>query len=211
MQDDYGYWSVCCGACGSSSGKLPDSIPNARERIIAGWNTRATERESAHPDDFSIKSAINWLQLEADLHPNSSFSHDCLETIGLIKRLSSPVRESAQPVQESDTLKRFSQWIKDNPNNPYAAMTLAVHRYFHGLCENGNNVDFGDDPYHDNEAMKFAFLTSRPKRESGEVEKRLKTAIGGLRSIAYGDAQTWPNCSSREVAKQALADCGGEK
>jgi Restriction alleviation protein Lar len=45
-QDDYGYWIVCCGACGSSSGKLPDSIPNARERIIAGWNTRAMERES---------------------------------------------------------------------------------------------------------------------------------------------------------------------
>jgi len=43
------------------------------------------------------------------------------------------------------------------------------------------------------------------------TESRLKTAIGGLRSIAYGDAQTWPNCSSREVAKQALLDCGGEK
>lgn len=41
--------------------------------------------------------------------------------------------------------------------------------------------------------------------------KRLKTAIGGLRSIAYGEAHTWPNCSSREVAKQALLDCGGEK
>lgn len=39
----------------------------------------------------------------------------------------------------------------------------------------------------------------------------LKKAIGGLRSIAYGDAQTWPNCSSREVAKRALLDCGGEK
>jgi len=46
---------------------------------------------------------------------------------------------------------------------------------------------------------------------SGDEAKRLKTAIGGLRSIAYGEAHTWPNCSSREVAKQALADCGGEK
>lgn len=43
------------------------------------------------------------------------------------------------------------------------------------------------------------------------LRKRLTKAIGGLRSIAYGDAQTWPNCSSREVAKQALNDCGGEK
>ncbi len=48
-------------------------------------------------------------------------------------------------------------------------------------------------------------------QEIYDLRKRLKTAIGGLRSIAYGDAQTWPNCSSREVAKQALLDCGGEK
>lgn len=44
-----------------------------------------------------------------------------------------------------------------------------------------------------------------------KLRRRLAKAIGGLRSIAYGDAQTWPNCSSREVAKQALLDCGGEK
>lgn len=44
-----------------------------------------------------------------------------------------------------------------------------------------------------------------------KLAKRLKIAIGGLRSIAYGDASTWPNRSSREVAKQALLDCGGEK
>jgi hypothetical protein len=50
-----------------------------------------------------------------------------------------------------------------------------------------------------------------PEPVSGNDAKRLKLAIGGLRSIAYGDAQTWPNCSSREVAKQALKDCGGEK
>jgi hypothetical protein len=47
--------------------------------------------------------------------------------------------------------------------------------------------------------------------EIQSLRSRLKTAIGGLRSIAYGDATTWPNCSSREVAKQALLDCGGEK
>jgi hypothetical protein len=49
------------------------------------------------------------------------------------------------------------------------------------------------------------------QKEVAELRARLKTAIGGLRSIAYGDAQTWPNCSAREVAKQALKDCGGEK
>ncbi len=48
-------------------------------------------------------------------------------------------------------------------------------------------------------------------KETAALRTRLKTAIGGLRSIAYGDAQTWPKCSSREVAKQALKDCGGEK
>lgn len=70
-----------------------------------------------------------------------------------------------------------------------------------------------------------AALRSMPERESNALSqnlesmqqtnatlvKRLTNAIGGLRSIAYGDAQTWPNCSSREVAKQALQDCGGEK
>lgn len=50
-----------------------------------------------------------------------------------------------------------------------------------------------------------------PKRESGNLENRLKTAIGGLRSIAYGDARTWPKEDARLVAIQALEDCGGEK
>lgn len=58
-------------------------------------------------------------------------------------------------------------------------------------------------------AFKLHLTTRKPV--SSDESKRLKTAIGGLRSIAYGDASTWPKCSSREVAKQALADCGGEK
>lgn len=49
------------------------------------------------------------------------------------------------------------------------------------------------------------------QQTNAALVKRLKIAIGGLRSIAYGDAETWPNCSSREVAKQALRDCHGEK
>lgn len=61
-------------------------------------------------------------------------------------------------------------------------------------------------------SLTRALVTSAKKhQEIAELEKRLKTAVGGLRSIAYGYAQTWPNCSSREVAKQALLDCGGEK
>ena len=44
-----------------------------------------------------------------------------------------------------------------------------------------------------------------------DLRKRLKTAIGGLRSIAYGDARTWPKEDARLVAIQALEDCGGEK
>jgi hypothetical protein len=53
--------------------------------------------------------------------------------------------------------------------------------------------------------------SAKQNREIVDLQKRLKLAIGGLRSIAYGDASTWPNCSSREVAKQALKDSGGEK
>jgi hypothetical protein len=44
-----------------------------------------------------------------------------------------------------------------------------------------------------------------------KLRQRLKVAIGGLRSIAYGVPHTWPNANPREVAKQALKDCSGEK
>lgn len=53
--------------------------------------------------------------------------------------------------------------------------------------------------------------TRRPMPVMGDEAKRLKIAIGGLRSIAYGDPRTWPNCNAVDVAKQALLDCGGEK
>jgi hypothetical protein len=68
--------------------------------------------------------------------------------------------------------------------------------------------------------LRRFFLATKPKREIVEPskskkleksQKRLRIAIGGLRSIAYGDAATWLNCSSRDVAKQGLKDCGGEK
>jgi hypothetical protein len=44
-QDQYGYWVVGHGPCGTHSGTLPansDHFPNARERIIASWNRRAS-------------------------------------------------------------------------------------------------------------------------------------------------------------------------
>lgn len=40
-QDDYGYWKVGCGACGSHSGTLhPNHKPDARRRVIEIWNRR---------------------------------------------------------------------------------------------------------------------------------------------------------------------------
>lgn len=61
-------------------------------------------------------------------------------------------------------------------------------------------------------SLTRALVTSaKLHQEIVSLDKRLKTAIGGLRSIAYGEAHTWPNCSAREVAKQVLLDCGGEK
>jgi len=46
-QDDYGYWKVGCGACGSHSGIRPKSDPDGRAKVVAHWNTRpaATEIE----------------------------------------------------------------------------------------------------------------------------------------------------------------------
>lgn len=41
-KDEFQYWKVTCGACGSSSGILPDTakFPDARQRVIDGWNKR---------------------------------------------------------------------------------------------------------------------------------------------------------------------------
>lgn len=40
--DDSNYWMVICGRCGSHSGTLPynSHFPDAKERIVAGWNKR---------------------------------------------------------------------------------------------------------------------------------------------------------------------------
>ncbi|MBD7992882.1 Lar family restriction alleviation protein [Ochrobactrum sp. Sa2BUA5] len=38
--DDYGYWKVGCGRCGSHSGTRPQSDPDAKSKIISTWNTR---------------------------------------------------------------------------------------------------------------------------------------------------------------------------
>lgn len=40
-EDDYGYWKVGCGACGSHSGPLhPNHKPDARRLVIESWNRR---------------------------------------------------------------------------------------------------------------------------------------------------------------------------
>lgn len=40
-QDDYGYWKVGCGACGSHSGTLhPNHKPDAKRLVIESWNRR---------------------------------------------------------------------------------------------------------------------------------------------------------------------------
>ena len=44
-KDEFGSWVVSCGACGSSSGRLPDRKPGARALVIENWNTRAESAE----------------------------------------------------------------------------------------------------------------------------------------------------------------------
>jgi hypothetical protein len=39
-QDCSGYWSVGCGRCGTHSGMRPPSDPEARQKVMALWNTR---------------------------------------------------------------------------------------------------------------------------------------------------------------------------
>ena len=48
IQDHLGYWRVICGPCGSSSGTLPEGErwPDARQRVIDGWNKRHGARRS---------------------------------------------------------------------------------------------------------------------------------------------------------------------
>lgn len=109
-----------------------------------------------------------------------------LKTIGL------PQQET--PLQnDADLLKRLQQWLYDFEG----AEKIGVAAY--------------ESDAEDLLKIVREYFSRPIMRESSEDTKRLKLAIGGLRSIAYGDAQTWPNCSSREVAKQTLMDCGGEK
>lgn len=43
-EDDYGYWKVGCGACGSHSGTLhPNHKPDAKRLVIVSWNRRPEE------------------------------------------------------------------------------------------------------------------------------------------------------------------------
>lgn len=59
-----------------------------------------------------------------------------------------------QPVGETavDPITRFSKWIKDNPDaNDYAAAVISMHSYFDDA-----DANFGDDPFHDNQAVKGA-------------------------------------------------------
>jgi Lar family restriction alleviation protein len=42
-QDDYGYWTVGCGRCGSHSGKRPRRDPEGRRKVIDLWNSRPNE------------------------------------------------------------------------------------------------------------------------------------------------------------------------
>lgn len=43
-EDDYGYWKVGCGACGSHSGTLhPNHKPDAKRLVIERWNRRPEE------------------------------------------------------------------------------------------------------------------------------------------------------------------------
>lgn len=42
-EDDFKYWVVGCGRCGSHSGRLPTSDKDARKKVIKLWNTRPNE------------------------------------------------------------------------------------------------------------------------------------------------------------------------
>lgn len=62
------YWQVICGACGSSSGTIPDGErwPNARQLVLDNWNKRyyASRLSALQAENESLKQR-NALQASA--------------------------------------------------------------------------------------------------------------------------------------------------
>lgn len=74
--DDYGYWAVACGACGTRSGKRPSSDPKAAEKVMALWNTRHTEPIETRRLNWLIQTGC-WL-IEVPVVPPRHFEvRDC--------------------------------------------------------------------------------------------------------------------------------------
>ena len=46
-EDEYGYWTVGCGRCGSHSGKRPKKVLFSRQMVIDLWNQRPMENQHA--------------------------------------------------------------------------------------------------------------------------------------------------------------------
>lgn len=89
-QDDYGYWKVGCGACGSNSGTLhPNHKPDAKRLVIESWNRR--------PDEDSLRTALSEAEqrvkdarrvaLEAAARVAKVYKGECEQTAKGLRRL----------------------------------------------------------------------------------------------------------------------------
>lgn len=92
-QDDYGYWKVGCGACGSHSGIRPKSDPDGRAKVVARWNTRpaATIISELQAENGRLQRALMFWMPGVDLRLDEVTREQCANDAGLLAGYSGPL------------------------------------------------------------------------------------------------------------------------
>jgi len=143
--DDYGYWKVGCGACGSHSGTLhPNHKPDARRLVIESWNRRpdvedlraqlalVLEDRARFPDrPDAIGSMINAhygnLKAKAEAAEEHCRRLHLEKTVGISEARLSALEEAAKVADEAAAMReRLYQENGASLNASKAAQALVI-------------------------------------------------------------------------------------
>lgn len=128
-QDDFGYWRVTCGRCGSSSGTIPGKPteenlkrwPEPRSLAIAGWNKRSKPTAGAEAKGDVLFTTIqdaylrgmDWGRKYGSTEAEEiKASYDYADkTTAALSALSLPEQEPAHP--DDSAVDRFAAAMKE--------------------------------------------------------------------------------------------------
>jgi ribosomal protein S27AE len=148
-QDDYGYWRVTCGRCGSSSGTVPGKPteanlarwPNPRASAIAAWNRRAPV--SAPPGEAEV---VAWLgtnldgeseplleQRQAEFWSNGACHAEPLVTLASLQSMQARAEAAERGVALEGT-----GWVFWNPDS--GEEYYPDHPVESGICDDAERV-----------------------------------------------------------------------